>query len=55
MTPDFGPGFPGGLYIAQGGVNAPSTQDFKLVAWRDIKRALDLPKIQLAERGARRE
>ena len=39
---DFGPGYPGGLFIAQDGQNAPHAQNFKLVAWADIKRALGL-------------
>lgn len=43
MVGDFGPAFPGGLFIAQDGINPPSAQNFKLVAWRDIKRALRLP------------
>ncbi|TVV72928.1 phytase [Sphingomonas solaris] len=37
---DFGPAFPGGLMVAQDGDNAPATQNFKLVAWRDIVKAL---------------
>lgn len=28
---DFGPANPGGLFIAQDGINAPSAQNFKLV------------------------
>lgn len=40
---DFGAGFPGGLFIAQDGVNPPSAQNFKLVSWADIKAALGLP------------
>ncbi len=39
---DFGAGFPGGLFIAQDGVNPPSAQNFKLVSWGDIKAALGL-------------
>lgn len=39
---DFGPQFPGGLFIAQDGVNPPSAQNFKLVPWADIKAALGL-------------
>ncbi|MEG3165345.1 phytase [Sphingomonas sp. PB2P19] len=38
----FGPNYPGGLFVAQDGQNAPHGQNFKLVAWRDIKRALGL-------------
>ena len=40
---DFGPAFPGGLFIAQDGFNPASAQNFKLVAWDDIKAALGLP------------
>ena len=36
---DFGPNFPGGLFVAQDGANAPA-QNFKLVAWDDIVAAL---------------
>ncbi|MET0269185.1 MAG: phytase, partial [Sphingomonas sp.] len=39
---DFGPAYPGGLMIAQDGDNAPAAQNFKLVAWADIVRALGL-------------
>jgi 3-phytase len=39
---DFGPAFPGGLFIAQDGFNAAGAQNFKLVAWDDIKEALGL-------------
>jgi 3-phytase len=39
---NFGSQFPGGLFIAQDGVNPPSAQNFKLVAWADIKAALGL-------------
>jgi 3-phytase len=39
---DFGPDFPGGLFIAQDGVNPPAAQNFKLVAWADVARALGL-------------
>lgn len=40
---DFGPNFPGGIFVAQDGVNPPNAQNFKLVAWDDIKKALALP------------
>lgn len=43
MLGDFGPGFPGGLFIAQDGHNATAAQNFKLVAWDDIVKALGLP------------
>jgi 3-phytase len=39
---DFGPAYPGGLFIAQDGVNPPRAQNFKLVAWDDIRKALGL-------------
>jgi 3-phytase len=42
MPGDFGAGFPGGLFIAQDGHNAAAAQNFKLVAWDDIKQALKL-------------
>lgn len=37
---DFGSDFPGGLFVAQDGENAPRAQNFKLVPWADIKAAL---------------
>ena len=41
---DFGPDFPGGLFVAQDGDNRPAAQNFKLVAWDDIRRsALETP------------
>lgn len=39
---DFGTGYPGGLFVAQDGHNAPTAQNFKLVAWADIKKVLGL-------------
>jgi 3-phytase len=33
---DFGPDFPGGLFVAQDGQNAPAAQNFKLVPWQAI-------------------
>lgn len=39
---DFGPSFPGGLLVAQDGMNAPAAQNFKLVAWAEIAAALGL-------------
>lgn len=39
---DFGPGYPGGLFVAQDGHNLPSAQNFKLVAWAEVKAALGL-------------
>ena len=40
---DFGSAFPGGLFIAQDGMQAGGAQNFKLVAWDDIKAAIGLP------------
>lgn len=42
MTGSFGPNYPGGLFVAQDGINPPNAQNFKLVAWTDIKRAVGL-------------
>ncbi|MBB4857558.1 3-phytase [Novosphingobium chloroacetimidivorans] len=39
---NFGPEFPKGLMVAQDGDNAPSMQNFKLVSWDDIAKALHL-------------
>ncbi|MBT0668776.1 phytase [Novosphingobium profundi] len=39
---DFGPQFPGGLFIAQDGDNAPEAQNFKLLSWDSIRTALGL-------------
>jgi 3-phytase len=39
---DFGPQFPGGLFVVQDGDNLPATQNFKLVSWADILAALGL-------------
>lgn len=39
---DFGSAYPGGLFIAQDGHNLPRAQNFKLVAWDDIRKALGL-------------
>ena len=38
---DFGPAFPGGLFIAQDGVNAGAAQNFKLVPLGAIEEVLD--------------
>lgn len=43
MPGDFGPAYPGGLFIAQDGHNAAAAQNFKLVAWDDVVKALNLP------------
>ena len=42
MPGDFGPDYPGGLFIAQDGHNAAAAQNFKLLAWDDIRQALKL-------------
>jgi 3-phytase len=42
ITGDFGPDYPGGLFIAQDGYNPPKAQNFKFAAWVDIKAALNL-------------
>jgi len=39
---DFGPAYPGGLFVAQDGFNAQGAQNFKLVAWADIVAAIGL-------------
>jgi 3-phytase len=36
------PGYTGGMMIAQDGDNLPAAQNFKLVRWADVKRALKL-------------
>jgi 3-phytase len=36
------PGYPGGIMIAQDGDNLPAAQNFKLVRWADVKKALRL-------------
>ncbi len=42
MAGDFGPAYPGGLFIAQDGNNAPAAQNFKLVGWDKVKAALGI-------------
>lgn len=37
---DFGPNFPGGLFVAQDGNNRPYAQNFKLVPWHAIVEAV---------------
>lgn len=39
---DFGPTYPGGLFIAQDGYNPLRAQNFKYAAWTDIKATLKL-------------
>jgi 3-phytase len=42
MLGDFGPDFPGGLFVVQDGDNRPATQNFKLIDWSTVERALGL-------------
>lgn len=42
MAGAFGPAYPGGLFIAQDGINPPRAQNFKLASWAEIKKALGL-------------
>lgn len=41
---DFGPDFPGGIFIAQDGMNAPAAQNFKYVRWDEVLAALEAPR-----------
>jgi 3-phytase len=41
-TASFGAGLQGGLMLAQDGDNAPAAQNFKLVRWADVRKALGL-------------
>lgn len=36
----FGPNFPGGLFIAQDGMNGSKAQNFKFVSWQEIQESL---------------
>ncbi|MEM7780037.1 MAG: phytase [Pseudomonadota bacterium] len=36
----FGPDFPGGLFVAQDGVNPPNAQNFKMVRWDEVLTSL---------------
>lgn len=38
---DSGPGFPGGLFVAQDGKNRPSAQNFKLLPWATVVAAVN--------------
>jgi 3-phytase len=40
MGGSFGPDYPAGLFVAQDGDNAPNAQNFKLVSWADVLRAV---------------
>jgi 3-phytase len=41
-TGSFGADYPGGLFIAQDGENAPKGQNFKLVNWAEVKAAVGI-------------
>ncbi|MDJ0979060.1 MAG: phytase [Erythrobacter sp.] len=43
----FGPDFPGGLFVAQDGVNPPAAQNFKLARWDEILAALEAARNQV--------
>lgn len=38
---DFGPAFPGGLFVAQDGENQPRAQNFKLLPWASVQEAIE--------------
>lgn len=38
---DFGPNYPNGLFVAQDGNNGARAQNFKLVSWAEIEKALE--------------
>lgn len=38
----FGAGYPGGLLVVQDGNNAPAAQNFKLVSWSDVLKAIGI-------------
>ncbi|MCW1428233.1 phytase [Novosphingobium sp. JCM 18896] len=42
MGGSFGADYPAGLFVAQDGDNAPHAQNFKLVSWADVLKALGL-------------
>ena len=37
----FGPDYPGGLFVAQDGVNPPEAQNFKMVRWDRVLESLN--------------
>jgi 3-phytase len=37
----FGPEYPGGLFVAQDGINPPAAQNFKLVRWDEVLERLE--------------
>ena len=39
---DFGPDYPGGLFVAQDGDNGEGTQNFKFLSWDAIRKSLNL-------------
>jgi len=42
MLGDFGPDYPGGIFVAQDGDNGDGTQNFKFLSWDAIRKSLDL-------------
>ncbi len=42
MLGDFGPDYPGGIFVAQDGDNGDGTQNFKFLSWDAIRRSLNL-------------
>lgn len=38
---DFGPAYPGGLFVAQDGKNQPKAQNFKLLPWAAVQREME--------------
>lgn len=41
-TSSFGPGLEGGIMLAQDGDNSPQAQNFKIVRWADVRKAIGL-------------
>ncbi len=48
---DFGPQYPGGLFVAQDGINGAEAQNFKLVSWNVIEEAFSTWRPAQAERS----
>lgn len=42
MLGDFGPDYPGGIFVAQDGDNGDGTQNFKFLSWDTIRKSLNL-------------
>ena len=42
MLGDFGPDYPGGIFVAQDGDNGGGTQNFKFLSWDAIRKSLNL-------------